>query len=118
DHFDALDGIQRRYVGELATTKVVRVQVGYVALASAVDQHQRIFRWHAAHGDGGAAVLVGGFHADVDAFHVAQRVNQAGIRAQRQFFAADDADARRRIGDLLLEATGSDDHLVQRGRGA
>ncbi|KAG1205220.1 hypothetical protein G6F35_011778 [Rhizopus arrhizus] len=57
-HFDALDGIQRRQVGELAAAEVVRVQLADVALAAAIDQYQGVLGGQAAHRDGGAAVLV------------------------------------------------------------
>lgn len=112
-HFNALDRIQRRQVGELATTEVVRIQLAGVALATAVDQHQGVFGRQAAHGDGGAAVLVGGFQADVDALDVAQGVDQAGVGALAQLFAADHADAGRCVDYFLLEASGGDHHLVE-----
>src|SRR5690606_8424673 len=78
DHFDSLDGRQRRHEAGGGFTKTVGGDVACGILPAAVDQDQGVLALHAAHADVQAAGLAGAL-AHIDAFHVFQRLGDAAV---------------------------------------
>ena len=115
DHFDALDGRQRRHEAGGGFVEAVWRDIACGVLSTAVDEDQGVLAGHAANADVEPAGLAGAL-ADVDAFHVAQCLRQVVVALLLQVFTADDADAGRCFGDLLFEAGGADDRVVERDR--
>ena len=104
-HFNAFDGIQRRHETELSAAEAIRIDIADIALPTPVDKDQGVISRQAPHGDAEVTVLVGA-GADVDAFHIAQGIGQAGVRPRCQGLAINDGDAGRCVGELLIKTGG------------
>src|SRR5690606_3921413 len=112
NYFDTLDGRQRRHKAGGGLTKAVGGYVTRSVLPATVDKDQRVFALHPADADVQPARLAGAL-ADINPFHIAQRLRQVVVALLLQIFLADHADARWCVGDLLLEAGSTDNHGVQ-----
>ncbi len=115
DDFDAFDGRQWRHEAGGRFVEAVGRDIARRVLTAPVDKDQGVLARHAADADIQSAGLARAL-ADVDTFHVAQSLRQVVVALLLQIFTADDADARRCFGDLLFEAGGADDRVVERDR--
>ncbi len=115
DDFDPLDRRGRRHEAGGGFTEAVGGDVAGSILAAAVDEDQCVFAGHAADADVQSSGLAG-VAVHVHAFDVLQCFGDAAEALFLQFFPSDHADARWRLGDLLFEAGGADNHAVQRDR--
>src|SRR5690606_942723 len=113
NHFDALDGRERRHKAGGGLTKAVGGYVTRSILPATVDQNERVLAVHAANADIQAAGLAGTL-ADIDTFYITQGLSQVVVALLLQIFLTDHTDARRCLRDLLLEARGTDDGVAQR----